>query len=109
MMLVSVFAAAITLGAVSQALDKTWTVSGVATSVFGVGVMSLLLPTGLAHGLAAAFPLIFDRWKHKRNLQLGDYVMLQLDGLKFFYSLLGWTSSIGLVVLFAYQLMSWVA
>ncbi len=106
MMLVSVFATAITLGVVSQAFDKTWTVSGVAASVFGVGVISLLVPTGLAHGLAAAFPLIFDRWKHKRNVRLGDYVMLRLDGLKFFYSLLGWTSSIGLVALIAYLLVS---
>jgi len=94
----SIFCTIIIVMAIINALSDAWTLSGVLSSAVGLSVIALLLPVGIAHGLAAVFPRIFEAWN--------DKPIDHADSMRDLYLVLGWGFSISTVVLIVVLLVS---
>jgi len=101
----SVLCSVIVLMTIAGAYSDTWTTLGVTSSAFGVGVILLLLPIGMTHGLAAVVPQILDPWRPDPNSQTEELRTLSADRIKDMYLVVGWFAAICAVVLLIYSLV----
>ena len=101
----SVLCSAIIVMTIASASANIWTVAGVTSSAFGLGVILLLLPIGMAHGLAAVFPQVFKPWRREANGQIERSKKQFSDRVKDMYLVVGWFASIGIVVLLTLSLI----
>ncbi|WP_220750756.1 hypothetical protein [Jannaschia sp. AI_61] len=95
----------IILSMIGDAFSDTWTRTGVASSIFGLAIILLLLPAGVVHSLAAIFPRLLDRWKSNPNLPLENFRMPFADDLRVLYLAVGWFALLCTLALFIYALM----
>ena len=93
----SVLCSAIVLMTIADAYSIAWTITGVTSSAFGVGVVALLLPIGIAHGLAAVAPQVLDPWRPDPNEQWKSG-----DRVRNMYLVVGWFTSFCAVALLFY-------
>ncbi|WP_416368565.1 hypothetical protein [Tritonibacter mobilis] len=98
----SILCSAIVLMTIANAYSDVWTTSGVTASAFGVGVVLLLLPIGMAHGLAAVAPQILDPWRPDPNSRMEELRMLFADRMRDMYLVVGWFAAICTVTLLIY-------
>jgi len=103
----SIFCTIIIMMTVINASSDTWTFSGVLASTVGLSVVVLLLPVGIAHGLAAVFPRVFEAWHDKPTDDADVLRVLFSDKLRDLYLVLGWAFLIGTVVLMVVLLVYW--
>ncbi|MEP3295601.1 MAG: hypothetical protein ABJO27_03810 [Pseudoruegeria sp.] len=89
---------------IANASANAWTVAGVTSSAFGLGVILLLFPTGMAHGLAAIFPQVLEPWRREAIGRIEQLKKQFSDRVKDMYFVVGWFGSIGIVVLLTYLL-----
>ena len=101
----SMLCSAIVLMTIAGAYSGVWTTSGVTASAFGIGVVLLLLPTCMAHGLAAVAPQILDPWRRDPNSRMEELRMLFADRVRGMYLVVGWFAAICTVVLMNYFLV----
>lgn len=101
----SILCSAIVLMTIAGACSDEWTISGFASSAFGVGVVLLLLPIGMAHGLAAVAPQILDPWRPDPNSRMEKLRILFADQVRGVYLVVGWFAAICMVVLSIYFLV----
>ena len=85
----SVLCSAIILRIVTGAVYDAWTTTGVISSAFGLGLVLLLLPTGIAHGLAAVFPQLLDHWMPDPNQPAEQRKLLFENHLRELYVTVG--------------------
>lgn len=102
----SIFCTIIIVMTILNASSDAWTFSGVLASAFGLSVVMLLLPVGIAHGLAAVFPLVFEAWNDNPTDHVDVVRVLFSDRLRDLYLVLGWGFLIGTVVLIVALLVS---
>ncbi|MGX9357468.1 hypothetical protein ACS3SW_20495 [Roseobacteraceae bacterium S113] len=102
----SIFCTIIIVMTIMNASSDAWTLSGVLGSAVGLSVIALLLPVGMAHGLAAVFPRIFEAWNDKPIDHADAVRVLFSDRLRDLYLVLGWGFFIGTVVLIVALLVS---
>ena len=100
----TIFSTAIILMTIANASINAWTSPGVAGSAFGICVILLLLPIGLAHLLAAFLPHIFDPWLRKPIGRIEEVKARMADRIRDMYIVMGWFASIGAVSLLVYLL-----
>jgi hypothetical protein len=100
----SVLCSVIIMMTISNASANAWTVVGVTSSAFGLGVILLILPTGMAHGLAAIFPQVLEPWRREAIGRIEQLKKQFSDRVKDMYLVVGWFGSIGIVVLLTYLL-----
>ena len=101
----SILCSAIVLVTIVDAYSVDWTTSGVTSSAFGVGVVLLLLPIGIAHGLAAVFPQVLDPWKPDPNEKMEKLKRPFADRVRDMYLVVGWFTLICIVALLVYFLV----
>lgn len=101
----SILCSAIVLMTIAGVYSDVWTTLGVASSAFGIGVVLLLLPIGMAHGLAAVAPKILDPWRPDPNSRMEELRMLFADEVRDVYLFVGWFAAICTVVLLIYFLV----
>jgi hypothetical protein len=99
-----VLCSAVIVITIANASASAWTVAGVTSGAFGLGIVLLLLPTGMAHGLAAVFPQVFEPWRCEAIGRSKRLKKQFSDGVKDMYLVVGWFASIGIVVLLTYLL-----
>ncbi|WP_299962259.1 hypothetical protein [uncultured Roseobacter sp.] len=102
----STFCTIIIVMTVINASSDAWTLGGVWASAVRLSVIVLLLPFGIAHGLAAVFPRIFEAWNDKPTDHVDGMRVLFSDRLRDLYLVLGWAFLVGTVVFIVVLLVS---
>ncbi len=102
MALNAVFCTIIILMVIVSASANTWTCAGLLGSVFGLSVILLVLPVGIAHGLAACFPRILKPWRREPNGRLEEIKLHSSAKMRDIYLVVGWSVSIGAILLLLY-------
>jgi hypothetical protein len=100
----TIFSTAFILMTIANASINAWTSSGVAGSAFGICIILMLLPIGLAHLLAALLPHIFDPWLRKPIGRIEEVNARMADRIRDMYLVMGWFALIGAVALLVYYL-----
>ncbi|WP_299885940.1 hypothetical protein [uncultured Ruegeria sp.] len=98
MALNAIFCTIIIIGVIFSAAVSTWAFKGLLGGVVGLGVILLLLPVGIAHGLAACFPRLLEPWKREPNGRLEEIKIHFTDKTRDMYHVVGWIVSIGAVL-----------
>ena len=88
------YAVGFTVGIRGTPID-TWTVEGVLSGLFGLLIVVLLLPFGIAHGLAACFPIILRRWSYSMDRVESLIERKLIRDLKQAYLIWGWGALFG--------------
>lgn len=102
MALNAIFCTSIIIGVILSAAVNTWTFKGLLGGAVGLGVIFLVLPVGIAHGLAACFPRILEPWKREPNGRLAETKIHFSDKMRDMYLVVGWFVSIGAVLVTIY-------
>lgn len=102
MALNAVFCTTVIVSVIVSASANNWTFAGLLASAFGLSVVLLLLPVGIAHGLAACFPGILKPWRQKPNGRLEEIKFHVSDTMRDLYLVVGWCVSIGAILLLLY-------
>lgn len=105
MAFVSILSSVVVLMTIATAFVGSWSIVGIASSVFGFALILWLLPIGIAHGFAAILPQVLDAWKHAPKNQAEEMRARIEDQINEMYLAVGWFASLVVIALLVYLLL----
>ena len=102
MAFITLLGSVVILMTIATAFEVSWSIAGIAASVFGIALMLCLIPVGIAHGLAAVRPQALDAWRLAPKNRVEEMKIHLAERMKEMYSMVGWSAVLIVLALIIY-------